>query len=825
MSEGVAPGGGRAQVSDLEQKGDKWPSTLWRSEVAVIVVRWCFSRGCSVSLVVTPSCSLPDLVEVWDVGACVVRLWSHVVAPVFFVFGLTRVVVEAFLSLFARLTPLLSSGRDSLSQEFVGMPLKDCTFLSIRGWRHDLRGSLAGVWEVRSLQWWLAFQQGPSVSCRRVLLLLLGVRAASVVVVSAHAVVGFVFGLRVRVGVLRRLREPTCGVAFIGAVLWSAQPVEGVLALLAVPLLLGCVLVGFPLVVGVCVVLAMCFALCACAPLCAMLCLVSTVAQTKQMLVCRVAPLVEHCDTWLWLLFPQNCVVLVSGCCGVALWVEVSVIWLVAVALPSRLRCIAWVELSTATRLLSTAGSQGQFRSPNGVLFGWILWGPFYFKLSFTFFKRTPTTPSPFYPLYNTFLPSLTLISSIQGTGPQSLVLFASPSSGSHPLLRDLSHPNHSSFMASKGKRVASRRQPLSSEAGEGSRALAERRSKHRDDCLPELIVPPNCQTAKVRGSFSKFVQPRYMDFVSLENMFPGLQPLFDTQGWTEFLYSHKRYSPAAVTEFFDNLEKSVVDEVLLTTVKGTTFQITANLLCRAFQIPNSGENILVNPPSASDYYTLITHQLYHPSVDRLKLNANTFPPLNRLIHHIFTTLVVLKDGSREIVTTVHKSLFYYFLRTEHINLPLLMLDLLNQCFRNSKRSMPYACPITSLLLFIGIPIHDHELVTVMSRSAFDLTAIHRMGYKFVDGIVTRTLKGTIPNVEEDSAEAPSLWDFIAGQMAQLQLQFTTGSEHLNTRLNHVDTRMEALADTQVQLQHQLTRLSIEFHSFCHPNVLGNDDV
>ncbi|MQM23798.1 hypothetical protein Taro_056866, partial [Colocasia esculenta] len=26
---------------------------------------------------------LPVLVEVWDVGACVVRLWSHVVAPVF----------------------------------------------------------------------------------------------------------------------------------------------------------------------------------------------------------------------------------------------------------------------------------------------------------------------------------------------------------------------------------------------------------------------------------------------------------------------------------------------------------------------------------------------------------------------------------------------------------------------------------------------------------------------------------------------------------------------------------------------------------------------
>ncbi|MQM20109.1 hypothetical protein Taro_053124 [Colocasia esculenta] len=67
-----------------------------------------------------------------------------------------------------------------------------------------------------------------------------------------HAAVGFAVGLHVYVGVSRRLREPTCGVAFTSARLWSAEPVEGVLALLAVPLLLGCVLVGYPLLVGVC---------------------------------------------------------------------------------------------------------------------------------------------------------------------------------------------------------------------------------------------------------------------------------------------------------------------------------------------------------------------------------------------------------------------------------------------------------------------------------------------------------------------------------------------------------------------------------------------
>ncbi|MQM19356.1 hypothetical protein Taro_052358 [Colocasia esculenta] len=66
------------------------------------------------------------------------------------------------------------------------------------------------------------------------------------------------------------------------------------------------------------------------------------------MLVCRIALLVE-CSRSSSLLvlvevrFPQNCVVLISGCCCAALWVEVSVVWLVVVALPSRLRCIAWL--------------------------------------------------------------------------------------------------------------------------------------------------------------------------------------------------------------------------------------------------------------------------------------------------------------------------------------------------------------------------------------------------------------------------------------------------------------------------------------------------
>ncbi|MQM02852.1 hypothetical protein Taro_035624 [Colocasia esculenta] len=193
----------------------------------------------------------------------------------------------------------------------------------------------------------------------------------------------------------------------------------------------------------------------------------------------------------------------------------------------------------------------------------------------------------------------------------------------------------------------------------------------------------------------------------------------------------------------------SVHDE-LYTTVRGTSFQITPNLLSRALQILNSGADVLVNHPSASEYYTLITLQPYDSTKDHIKLNANSFPLLHCLIHHIFTTLIAPKDGSRELVTEVHKSLFFFFLKGQQINLPVLMLDLLKQCFRNPKRSMPYACPINSLLSFISINIPEGELVTLKSRNAYDLTVAHRMGYKLVAGRVTRTLNGQEPDEDEE---------------------------------------------------------------------------
>ncbi|MQM00051.1 hypothetical protein Taro_032780 [Colocasia esculenta] len=163
---------------------------------------------------------LPDLVEVWDVGACVVRLWSHVVAP-----------VASF-----------PAGSECELQESVS---------AIAGCACRERGCC-----FRSCCSWFHLRPARSCGC-----------------------------------VAKAERAYDC-------CLWIRAEVDALL--------------DVPLVVGVCVVLAVCLALCACAPLCAVLCSVDIFARAKQMLVCRVALLVEHCDTCLWLL-PALCWLVVNS--------------------------------------------------------------------------------------------------------------------------------------------------------------------------------------------------------------------------------------------------------------------------------------------------------------------------------------------------------------------------------------------------------------------------------------------------------------------------------------------------------------------------------
>ncbi|MQL75922.1 hypothetical protein Taro_008312, partial [Colocasia esculenta] len=142
----------------------------------------------------------------------------------------------------------------------------------------------------------------------------------------ARATVEFVVSLHVRVGVSRRLREPTCGVAFTGAGLWPTEPVE--VGIFARAKHLAC------LVMNSGEVLLEFFSVGSGGGFLSLGQLLSSLKSST--------------------VLPHS--------------FEVFVVWLVTVALPSRLRCIAWLPCVLGLRCaVHLAGCSGEF-SHSGAL-------------------------------------------------------------------------------------------------------------------------------------------------------------------------------------------------------------------------------------------------------------------------------------------------------------------------------------------------------------------------------------------------------------------------------------------------------------------------
>ena len=77
------------------------------------------------------------------------------------------------------------------------------------------------------------------------------------------------------------------------------------------------------------------------------------------------------------------------------------------------------------------------------------------------------------------------------------------------------------------------------------------------------------------------------------------------------------------------------------------------------------------------------------------KLNANTFPLMQRLLHHMMTTIVYPKGGSRDEVTVVHWFLFYYMFNNIPINLLNLMFRLIEQCHKYPAKVLLYTAQLS----------------------------------------------------------------------------------------------------------------------------------
>ncbi|MQL93677.1 hypothetical protein Taro_026322 [Colocasia esculenta] len=403
-----------------------------------------------------------------------------------------------------------------------------------------------------------------------------------------------------------------------------------------------------------------------------------------------------------------------------------------------------------------------------------------------------------------------------------------------------------------RGKHTTVGKQSVEGE-GQSSRAPAERRSKYRDDRLPELNVPSNINMLKVNDVFKKIIQPRYVNFPSLEKMFPGLSTLFEEQGWVGFMRSQKSYSPSAVLEFYNNL--GMHEDDLYTTVHGISFKITPNLFSRALQIPNNGVDVLILEVDPAVTYTMMTNEPFDEMKRIAKLNANTFPPLNRMIHHMFTTIIFPKDGSRELVNETHRT--YHILRKEQINLPELMVDVIHECFHDLKMSIPYACPITSVIKFLRVSLTPNKVITLKSRSAYDINTATRMGYRMINGRVHRTLKGQENEQQKDegreedgedvgadeaseeddihqevhphiptTSQVPTsgdLKEFFAEQFTQLQRNLRYEFDHLNNRMNAIEENKGHMQRQLDTMEYEVMRLHDDYQNLHRPTPPGDD--
>ena len=116
--------------------------------------------------------------------------------------------------------------------------------------------------------------------------------------------------------------------------------------------------------------------------------------------------------------------------------------------------------------------------------------------------------------------------------------------------------------------------------------------------------------------------------------------------------------------------------------------------------------------------YTLMTELLATTDPKMLMLtsfNTNSFPPLQRLLHHMFTTIITPQGGGRCRLTETQRFLFYYLFKTIQVNLSSVMMNMLLECLDNHI-FWPYAAHLTAFFKRKKVSL-DNELCKVIPRS------------------------------------------------------------------------------------------------------------
>ena len=102
------------------------------------------------------------------------------------------------------------------------------------------------------------------------------------------------------------------------------------------------------------------------------------------------------------------------------------------------------------------------------------------------------------------------------------------------------------------------------------------------------------------------------------------------------------------MSEFFQNLQTNKKKYKLWSIVKGVKIKLSGSSIQKIFQLPEGGVDEWSLDYDLCEAYSLMTDL---PADSKLRIlmltgfNTNSFPPIQRVLHHMFITIITPQGG------------------------------------------------------------------------------------------------------------------------------------------------------------------------------------
>ncbi|MQM19800.1 hypothetical protein Taro_052812, partial [Colocasia esculenta] len=199
---------------------------------------------------------------------------------------------------------------------------------------------------------------------------------------------------------------------------------------------------------------------------------------------------------------------------------------------------------------------------------------------------------------------------------------------------------------------------------------------------------------------------------------------------------------PRLVREFYKNL--TCTDEGYESKVKGIAIKMQTDKAASIFKVPDEGANYHEFEVDLHEAYSILAGLPADASDPKqtfvTRFNANSFPPILRVIHHILTTIVTPQGGGRDRLTDIQRFIIYCMVKDIKINLHVILYQIISETTRKDlKRSLPYAAHLTSVFQHFGVLLENEKSQSIPKSNIYTFKNIQKfMGFRLEGNQIRR---------------------------------------------------------------------------------------